>query len=422
MEQIAAIKYLFTYRIFNWGIGMRLIRMNRLLISLILISLSVTSCVSKDVTNETRAFKSAYYSMKIPSDWVQVEYYLDDRLVLFEDEMNQMTLEISTVNIFPEISSDETTQDFITNKIKNLPISFETCTIDDKVGYTTSLEENNKTQIFYIIGSNELVIEIKFQYQTEDHDRRINQIEQVVNSISFNNIQSFREVVDNWNIYELENLVIYYPNNSEIYYSIEDWASLRKEAFEYIIDYLGLHWEKEPIKIYVFDSMEHGKKFGLNLGFARPDKSMIFSRYMQSPGHELAHCISYRINDGHSINSALIREGLATHLDMTGKNYHMLTLKLLKDRNFSVELFGNEFRKNKDSYTLGASFVRYLIEEYGLELFIDFYSQDEYDEQNSFKQYYGKEGSTLKNEWLEYIRKLSNIIDTYGLKNDELNN
>lgn len=381
---------------------MKIGKKRSLLLFILLISLLLVSFKMKgEEMSEMNTFSNAYYTVQYPLNWIQAEYYLGDRLIVFLTEDNQISLKIHATNIFPEAS-----EGYLLTQIEKSSMEFEEYIIDKKTGYKVEIEEGDKIYACYLVQKEDLVFEMNFEYQADDYNYCESLIEQIVNSFEFNDFESFRVSIDNWNIYRIENLEIYYPDNSEIYENIEEWAKVRSEAFDYITEYLDVQWKYEPIKMYVFNSKEHGEQYGFILGFAKPKHNLILTQYVQSPGHELAHCISYWINNGERIDSALINEGLATYLNMLRKDYHRLAADILQEKNYSIKLFRDDFRKNKqkDAYTLGASFVKYLIDEYSLELFKEFFAQIKYNEEESFREFYDKEGNMLINEWMEYLK------------------
>jgi hypothetical protein len=207
-----------------------------------------------------------------------------------------------------------------------------------------------------------------------------------------------------WNEYKNENFVIYYPDNSVIKESLNEWLKPREKAYRNICDFLDISEEicRRKVTFYVFNSMEHGDEYGYKLGFAEPEQDRILTMYNQTPGHELAHVISYRIN-GKRINSALINEGLATSLDQSGRNYDRISKYLIEEgwieRENLYNLLGESFREEKFGYPLGASFVRYVMEKYSISKFKEFFAQEELTEEDAFKHYYGKSGRELIDEW-----------------------
>ncbi len=374
---------------------------------IVLISFLIVSCATKNEDmSEYKTYSNDYYTIQYPSSWLEPKSVKDREdgcyIVAFSTEDNQISLTVAAERIYPITSSQE---NYIEKILKENEegINVEECIVDRNKGYKIKSEDNNKFQTIYIVQKNDMIFEMNFKYQANDYNNCQALTNQIEKSFKFNDFESLSVLKDNWNKYSIEDIEVYYSDNSVIYNSIEKWAKERVEAFNYITEYLNVQWDYEPIKIFVFNSQEHGKQFGLILGFAKPEYNEIFTKYTQTPGHELAHCISNYIS-GERIHSSLINEGLATHLNMTGRDYHRLAADILQEKNYSVKLLGNDFRKNENAYTLGASFVKYLIDEYNLEVFKEFFAQNRNNEEESFRKFYDKEGNILINEWMEYLK------------------
>ena len=209
--------------------------------------------------------------------------------------------------------------------------------------------------------------------------------------------------------YKKDKFTIYYPENSVIADKLEEWLDVREKAFQNICNYLKTDGDNvNKITFFVFNDKKQGMNYGRRLGYAVPSKYEIYTTFDQTPGHELTHLVSYWINKKR-IKSAVINEGLAVYQDQTERNYNRICKSLISEGKVSVDilknLLGDDFRKQIYGYPLGASFVSYLIEIYGLYKFKDFFTQEEYNEIDSFKHFYNKDGEQLINEWKEYILK-----------------
>lgn len=359
-----------------------------------------------DRMNETKTYSNKLYTFRYPSNWESPEVIIDKEmghhLLQFPKGDNSISLKVIASRIYPFDSSQKNYIDKRLDEIQeNLIV--EAFVIDETPGYRYIAEENGTTNTQYLVQKKDMIYQMHFECRSNDYNNFKPLMNQITKTFKINAIGSLSEL-DNWNKYSIEHLEIYYPDNSKIYDNIEEWAKIRVEAFDYIVDYLDIEWTYEQIKIFVFDSNKHGEKYGIRLGFAISEYGEIYTKYNQSPGHELAHCISYRINDQGKMNSDLINEGLATYLNMTGRDYHRLASKELKDNNYNIKILGDDFRKNKEAYTLGASFVQYLIDAYGLELFKDFFAQDTNNKEENFEEFYKKQGITLVNEWIQFIK------------------
>ncbi|MFH1355526.1 MAG: hypothetical protein ABII18_00180 [bacterium] len=211
---------------------------------------------------------------------------------------------------------------------------------------------------------------------------------------------------EHWQVSIQESLHVYYPKETVVK-DISKWIEKRHKAYKNICDYLGVDWKYGIIRIYVFNDYEHGLKYGLKLGFARRASKEVFTKQNQTPGHELAHVISHYIKAGKTIESDLITEGLATFLDQKDRDYHAVARDIVTSRSKKIDLLGSKFYTVEKAYPLGASFVRFLIERYGLDRFKQFYAQDKLSEEESFGLYYNKVGAVLQNEWLQFLKQMN---------------
>jgi len=381
------------------------------LVSLIvLISLLFAGCETKnDDKIEFKTYSNAQYTIQYPLHWLEPEVKQDPyngNDVDFSKADDQFALNIMVRRIYPYSNSKDYLEEIleVSKEVNKEDVDVEEYMIDGNKGYEIKGVENNELTIFYLFQEKDMIFQIRFVCQVNDYNTCKATIEQIINTFEFNDFEALNALKDNWNKYSIENLEIYYPDNSDIYGSIEEWAQVRVEAFDYISKYLGVEWEYEPIKVFVFNSKEHGRQVGLELGLAISVFGEVYTEDTQSPGHEIAHCISYWMNNGERIDSDLINEGLATHLNMLESDHHRVTADILKERNYNIKLLGNDFWEHKAGYTFGASFVQYLIDEYSLEVFKDFFAQNKYNEEESFIKFYDKEGIMLVNEWMEYLK------------------
>ena len=209
-----------------------------------------------------------------------------------------------------------------------------------------------------------------------------------------------------WNTYSDGLFTVYYPDNSVIKDDVPGWLARRQDAFEKNCEFLGVDWNYGPITFFVFNDSKQGLEYGYKLGFARPRDNVIFTRHNQTTGHELTHLITYRINEGKQIRSGVIREGIAVYLDRSRRNVHAMSYKLHNstDRKItSGDLSKRNFYHFENSYPLAGSFVKYLIETYGIEKFKALYAQSTYWEAEAFDRFYGKSFDQLFDEWVGFL-------------------
>jgi len=208
-----------------------------------------------------------------------------------------------------------------------------------------------------------------------------------------------------WDNISYENFIIYYPPDYQYSEELNTWAKERYLVFCELLDVFRVEWPDEKvITFYVFNDFENGRDYGLKLGFALRRTNTIYTRYNQTRGHELVHIVTNYLNSGHFLHSSLINEGIAVCYDFSDRDFDELSRFYLFNDDYEVDIFGDNFREHQYAYYFGGSFVKYLINTYSMDKFLEFYSQDGLDESESFIEYYGKDQKTLYNEWVNYLK------------------
>ncbi|MFA5033037.1 MAG: hypothetical protein WC614_08460 [bacterium] len=219
-----------------------------------------------------------------------------------------------------------------------------------------------------------------------------------------------------WQVRESDHLRIFCTQGSPAKRDIEKVISEHEKAYKEICDFLGV---SVPVKIeyFFFSSQEEADEWfgkGTTLNSANRDLQ-IFALYSDkakaSVKHELTHCIAYMISH-HSRQARLelFSEGLAETMvgARQGKPIHTLAASILKDKEISIrDLTDNKtFYQIGDTitYPLAGSFVKYLLDEYGIEKFKFIYKYAHpaqiYSQLNLiFKKTYGKTIDELEKGW-----------------------
>lgn len=361
-------------------------RQNKILLTIFLLICCVvfTSCTtSGEEIEQTKSYSNVYFSMNYPSEF---EQELVAHKNLFSQQENQIEFDIQ--EYFYE--------DALDNIIRGH--GAEESLIDGTKWYLIESE----TRVWYLAKKHGVLFQLTFWDKTGEYDELKVLSQQIVESIKFNDFEEMS--FESWNQYSTENITVYYPDDSNIFGTVQEWTEHRIEAFDRITNYLNVEWAYGDINVFVFNSQEHGAQYGIQLGYALGNINQIYTLDTQSYGHELAHCISAKLNNSNTIESSLIEEGFAVFLDSGGSDCHVLASEIIKEQDSKPDLLGDKFWENDKGYPLGASFVQYLIDEYGLDLFKEFYAQNTYDEKQSFVFFYDKEGEVLIAEWLECIK------------------
>jgi tetratricopeptide (TPR) repeat protein len=226
---------------------------------------------------------------------------------------------------------------------------------------------------------------------------------------------------DEWKFKESEHFRFFYTKDSPAERDIERIILLHEKAYKEICKILEV---SVPVKIeyFLFRSQEEAEKwFWKGIVLNSSNRSLqVFALYSDSikasVKHELTHCIAYMINH-HSTRARLelLSEGLAETMVGTrrGQPIHTLAKSILKDEEITIrDLVDNrafhQLGGNK-TYPIAGSFVKYLLDEYGIERFKFVYKYTHpahiYLQLNRiFKKAYGKKLDELEKEWKEFLK------------------
>lgn len=197
---------------------------------------------------------------------------------------------------------------------------------------------------------------------------------------------------DDWITVESEHFLFHFhPSFSE---TKREWfVQTREDAYGEVNKFFN----SKPIKkidFYVWDSNESAKKIlGQELGFTNPYLAVINSLYNQTTGHEITHTLSYWMYPERTA-TALINEGTATYFNCSVDEEHseeQLREKIQgrKASGFDIKKLWDSddaFRQQDNSYIIGSSFVRYLIQKGGDDKFKELMKNETY---NNAKTIYG---------------------------------
>lgn len=334
-------------------------------------------------------YKGAFFNFEYPRTWTFVDLGFGENQLTFHDNQGRTLLEIVTTNLYSEFDFDTTIDDMKKAVMDSLTIQPELITIHG-IDFNKLSVDNNTS---YFIFHSDMLIEFRINNASEE------ELLTLLESFKLESTQSIAEDIKKWQTVSLNGFNIHYPLNSPITMNKEYWLNKRQEAVNEFCEAFNLSLE-EPIEIYMFNSYDHGENYGFSLGFAKPHRQVVFAHFEQSPGHELTHCMAYQLNNA-AINSPLIKEGIATLFDYSGRDFDKLSK--LSMRNEKKDILGERFRTHDDAYILGASFVNYLITEKGTDTFVNFYGETALTEAEAFEKYYNQTGESLVNAWYERI-------------------
>ena len=230
--------------------------------------------------------------------------------------------------------------------------------------------------------------------------------------------------IEKWESVNLENsgfedakeflaTVDYYVAAISDYIKMPNWIELHKQQyrkdyyFEPIIDFSFIENEEE------MSYAEHYLKLRIKLN------KVSFEQNFLTLARDITHIIT-----GESISPSL-SEGLGFYIqDEIGKNVNKLnygidifTLSkdyISDDYSSTISRIGTTFGtvtvENRDSfYILSNSFCRYLIENYGIEKFMEVYKSE--DIETAYNDIYDLSLEEIKTSWLEYINSYKDYLE-----------
>ncbi len=213
-----------------------------------------------------------------------------------------------------------------------------------------------------------------------------------------------------------QNYDFYFLKHSIAARDIEQIVELQENCYREICGYLNIQ-PNIRIQYYLLESPELvGEVYGdyepCN-GFASPPDRIyaVYNEEVKCIGpHEDAHILSYTINKP---KSPFIREGLAMFFDKvwwekTNDEWVRLFLKENKYIPIKLLLIEDVFFEYRDdlTYPIAGSFTKFLLENYGVENYIQLYQHTEDKFEDKLKEIYKKDVEEIE---LDFIESISNI-------------
>lgn len=223
--------------------------------------------------------------------------------------------------------------------------------------------------------------------------------------------------MEKWIKAESEHYLFHYHKDSIAEKHINEIIKLQEYCFRYIVQVLKIECDIQINYYLCNSSREVGFWAGDNIecnAFAEESNKIfaVFNETVKCIGyHEDAHILSYLIGYPSQV---FIREGLAMYFDKNHKgisnlnwtNYYINNgeyiglEKLILNENFY------EISWNK-TYPIAGAFTEYMIMRYGIDKYIEFYGDIDYDNLNCIcNNLFGKKFSELEEGFIEYIKSL----------------
>ncbi len=222
-----------------------------------------------------------------------------------------------------------------------------------------------------------------------------------------------------WNLVQSNHFNIYYRPNSYAETNIEEIIQVQEDAYQHILDQLGIKFN-ERISIYIFSSPEDaGWDHVQGLAYNREKIVLgIYSEEGKSIGikgaacHEITHVITW-----HAIGKSgttFLNEGIAVAMDGQWHNIaenfidlHLWAKKfILEGKLLKLQQLINNWSslEGNIAYPVSGSFVTYLIDQYGADLFKQMLIEaTKYNFNKKCRDIFGQEFSSLEEEWKQFV-------------------
>lgn len=224
---------------------------------------------------------------------------------------------------------------------------------------------------------------------------KINGTKNSVNELKkFGMVTGLDEFYNNWKIRESRNIIFHFENKiSE--QEMERIVKTRQNAFEAINSFFNSNLPKK-IDFFVWDSKESSNPvLNMNLGFSNPVFCISHNRLSQTPGHEIAHNISFWKNNN-NLRVRFINEGIGVCFDQQKNDKLQLAQEVYKKNLIDIkEIWKNKTKLSEDIlYPIAGAFVDLLV-KYDKEKLLQLNENQTYE--NALKIYGVKIDEIIEN-------------------------
>ncbi|MBS1587745.1 MAG: hypothetical protein JSS82_19600 [Bacteroidetes bacterium] len=191
---------------------------------------------------------------------------------------------------------------------------------------------------------------------------------------------------DNWIIRESRHIVFHFrhiPDNVDLY------MAATEAAFDSINRFFRAVLPKK-IDYFVWDDVKQGERYLRQpLAFTKPAFCVTHTSMDNTRGHELTHNISYYATTVKN-PSNLVFEGVACYFDFSGRDWMQEIRRVTTARGMNISVVGTwksaEHMPEGILYPLGAVLTGALIQNFGMDKFIQLLADQSYD---NAKRIYG---------------------------------
>jgi len=211
----------------------------------------------------------------------------------------------------------------------------------------------------------------------------------------------FDELYDNWKIKVTENIIFHFDNSISDA-EVKKIVTTRQKAFNEI-NRLFKSTLPKKIDFFVWNQKENYNTYlESSLGFTRPNLCVSHNRINQTPGHELAHNISFWKNR-ENVRTKFINEGIGVCFDQQKNDKFEIAKAAYEKHPMNlIDVWKKQTDLNNEIlYPISGAFVEYLFN---------------YDKAKFFALV---ENQTYQNAEIIYGSQLVNLINEFILKLNE---
>tara|TARA_R110001583_G_C5565427_1_gene401565 strand:+ start:52 stop:1125 length:1074 start_codon:yes stop_codon:yes gene_type:complete len=171
----------------------------------------------------------------------------------------------------------------------------------------------------------------------------------------------FDKVYENWKTLETDNITFHFQNGTSII-DKENYIKERENAFLNINIFFSSYLPKK-IDFFVWKSNDEAVKIlNKSLGFTNPKYCISHNRDNQTKGHEIAHNISFWLDNTNNSNR-LINEGIGVYFDQTNSDRIQNAKNTLQSKKIDIkEIWLNPNQYSEEIlYPIAGAFIENLV-------------------------------------------------------------
>jgi len=214
---------------------------------------------------------------------------------------------------------------------------------------------------------------------------------------SFGMLSGLDDFYKDWKIRESKNIIFHFEGNISIQ-EIERIVKTRQEAFDEVNSFFNSAMLKK-IDFFVWNlEQSFNPALNANLGFSCPALGISHNRLGQTPGHEIAHNISFWKSKS-GLTTKFINEGIGVCFDQQKNDKMKIAQEIYKNNPIDIKEIWKSQAKLSDGilYPISGAFVELLVE---------------YDKEKFFKL---NENQTYENALKVYGREIDELIEGFTL-------